>query len=152
MTVAPDAFVREMERRWMAYPTRPGHTRIVTPEIRDLWSQLCEIFNGQLQHDGGPRPVVPSPLGAWKTTAMMVWSSMLPAATHPGVLTHGRNIGLPAATVRGLRDEAVRLAMTVDGALQADEVVDRALAKYDLTANQRQTFRRLWRQLEAGGT
>jgi hypothetical protein len=54
--------------------------------------------------------------------------------------------------VRGLRDAAVKLAMQVDGKPLADDVVDAALKRYDLTDAQRARMKKLYRELEGGGS
>ena len=66
------------------------------------------------------------------------------------MITLSRNMGLPTATVRAVRDAGVRLAMQIDGAPLSDEVVDGALKRLDLTDLQRAEFKRLFRELEGG--
>jgi hypothetical protein len=68
------------------------------------------------------------------------------------LITMARNEGLQSAVVRDLRDEAVKLALQVDGRPLPDDVVDAALAKYDLTPGQRAAFKKLYRELEGGGS
>ena len=66
-------------------------------------------------------------------------------------ITMSRNTGLPAATVRQLRQDAINLALQVDGKPLSDDVVDHALGKHRLTQAQRVAIKRLWRQVEGGG-
>jgi len=54
-----------------------------------------------------------------------------------------RNLGLNKNVVRGLRDDAVKLALSVNGAPLPDDVVDRALDKYKLNGKQREALKKL---------
>jgi hypothetical protein len=84
--VDPQLFAAQMERRWLAYPTT-SKPRICTPALRHLWARLATIFNDQLAGDSSaPHPVIPAELGAGKSTAIKVWSSLLPLDSHPGIL------------------------------------------------------------------
>src|SRR5207302_401988 len=89
--IDPSLFVDEMERRWLEYPmaSRP---RIVTPGVRQLWQDMGAIFNAQLLVRDEAHPVVAAALGSGKSTAMKVWSSLLPFDQHPGVLVVVRQI------------------------------------------------------------
>ena len=67
------------------------------------------------------------------------------------LITLARVEGLPTATVRGLRDEGVRLGMLVDGRPLDDETVDAALWKFALTEAQMSRVKGIFRAVEGGG-
>jgi hypothetical protein len=57
-------------------------------------------------------------------------------------------MGLTAATVRALRQDAVNLALQIDGKPLSDDVIDHALGRHKLTTAQRVAIKKLWRSVE----
>jgi hypothetical protein len=62
-----------------------------------------------------------------------------------------RREGFSTALATGLRDAGVRLAMMVDAAPLAEEVIDTELKKVPLTPVQKAALKRYWREIEGGG-
>jgi len=63
-----------------------------------------------------------------------------------------RQEGFDSKTARGLRDLGVKLALQVDGAPLADDVIDYELKKFtSLTSAQRTALKAYWRLIEGGG-
>src|SRR5262249_31927352 len=63
-----------------------------SPALDDVWQQICETLNAQVDKPSLPRPVIPAELGAGKTTCAKLWCSMLPRDAQPGVLIVVRTI------------------------------------------------------------
>ncbi len=86
--IAPDAFVREMQKRWIELDPE----NVYSPALLATWRRVCETFNAQATTPALRHPVVPAELGAGKTTCAKVWCAMLPTEGHPGVLIVARSI------------------------------------------------------------
>jgi hypothetical protein len=85
-TIAPRAFVQKMRVKWIEYGN------VCSPALDQVWQQIAETLNGQVEQPSLPRPVIPAELGAGKTTCAKLWCAMLPRQGHPGVLIVVRTV------------------------------------------------------------
>jgi hypothetical protein len=68
-------------------------------------------------------------------------------------LVHAKNDGLESSVVKGIRDLGVKLGTKVGmtGRPIEDAELDHALARFNLTAEQRVGLKKYWRAIEGGG-
>ena len=131
--------LKPAEREALTRELKQNITRETTPDEAKAWGE-ASLGEQRKFFDLAP-PTLPKTIAA-EYDDNFGWAES-------ELLTISRNEGLASEQVRGLRDEAVRLGLQIDGAPLPDEVVDKALKKYGLTDKQQATFKKLWRSVES---